>query len=113
MENIKTSFFSASNNPCRQYFKAMNMVFDAYRLPLADVRNKLAANVASKLLEGDKLSDNSVDNMTIHLGHGRLPAKIPDWAISVYAAYMWGWLNDYIPMDFSFWSKFNRRIFLE
>jgi hypothetical protein len=113
MGNIKTSFFSASNSPCRQYFKAMNMVFDAYRLPLADVRNKLAAIAVSKLLEGDKISELFVDNMAIHLGHGQLPAKIPDWAVSVYAAYLWGWLNDYIPMDFSFRSKFNRRIFLE
>ncbi|KAJ6098216.1 hypothetical protein N7499_002590 [Penicillium canescens] len=83
MGDIKTSFFSASNSPCRQYFKAMNMVFDAYRLPLADVRNKLAAIAASKLLEGDKLSELFVDNMAIHLGHGQLPAKIPDWAISL------------------------------
>lgn len=112
--NIKTDFFSVSNSPCRQYFKAMNMVFDAYMLPAADVRNTLAAKAALRLLEGDTLlSDNLVHNMTIHLGNGQLPAKIPDWAISVYATYLWGWLNDYVPMDFSFQSKFHRRIFLE
>ncbi|KMP03627.1 hypothetical protein CIRG_03319 [Coccidioides immitis RMSCC 2394] len=111
--DIKTDFFSCSNSPCRQYFKAMNMVFDAHMLQLADVRNLLAAKAALLLLDGEPVSENFVQNMTAHLSHSQSSGKVPDWAVHVYAAYLWGWLNDSIPMDFDYSSKFNRRIFLE
>lgn len=109
---IRTDFFTRSNSPCRQYFKAMVMVFEALKLPFADVRNMLAAKVAHQLLEGEPLSEDFVSNMTVHLGNGQPQTKIPDWAVQVYATYLWGWFGDHIPMDFDYHTRFNRRIFL-
>jgi hypothetical protein len=119
--DVQIEFFSGSNSPCRQYFKAMNMTFGAHKIRLADVRNTLAAKVALRLLLEDhnlvdelagELADEFVHNMVVYLGQDQEPVDVPAWAISVYATYLWGWLNDYIKMDFNFRGKFKRRVFL-
>lgn len=110
--DIRTHFFSCSNSPCRQYFKAMNMVFGSCAIDIADVRSALAARAVAELLDGDGLADDFVGNLESHLGQGRRPEDVPAWAVSVYATYLWGWLSDSVEMDFNFRGRFKRRVFL-
>lgn len=109
---IKDEFFSGSCAPCRNYYKAMIMVLDAHNVRVDEVRITLAALAARRYISGI-VTDEFVPNLTAHLSQGRLSGKnIPPWAITVFATYLWGWLNDFVEMDFDFRAKFKRRIFL-
>lgn len=114
--DIEIGFFSGSCNLCRWYFKAMNMVLDAEGIRLEDVRAVLAALAARRyLLEGrTSVADDFMPNLEAHLNQERpiITGEVPLWAVTVYATYLWGWLNDSIEMDFDFQGKFKRRVFL-
>ena len=110
--NIQDEFFSGSCAPCRNYYKAMNMVFDAYKIRVDDVRNTLAAVAARRCLDGISVANYFVPNLTNHLSKGQSSGEVPPWTITVFATYLWGWLNDSVEMDLNFREKFKRRIFL-
>lgn len=110
--DIKDEFFSASCTPCRNYYKAMNMVFDAYRVRVDDVRITLAALAARRCLDGISIVDDFVPNLMTYLSQGQCSGEVPPWTITVFATYLWGWLNDFVEMDFDFRGKFKRRVFL-
>ena len=110
--DVKDEFFSGSCSPCRNYYKAMNMVFDAYRVRVHDVRITLAAVAARRYLDQISVADDFVPNLMIHLSKGQSLGEVPPWTITVYATYLWGWLNDYVEMDLGFREKFKRRVFL-
>ncbi len=65
--DIKVEFFSGSCSPCRNYFKAMNMVFDAYSVRINDVRVTLAALTAHRYLDGISIGDEFLPNLMVHL----------------------------------------------
>lgn len=110
--DIKDEFFSGSCSPCRNYHKAMIMVFAARSVCIDDVRINLAALVARRYLDGISVDDKFVPNLMAHLSQGRSSGEVPPWAITVFATYLWGWLNDFVEMDFDFRAKFKRRVFL-
>ncbi|KAL8706089.1 MAG: hypothetical protein Q9201_000854 [Fulgogasparrea decipioides] len=110
--DIQDEFFSGSCSPCRNYYKAMNMVFDACKVRVDDVRNTLAALAARRCLDGTTLADELVPNLKAHLSKGQVTGEAPSWTVTVYATFLWGWLSDYIEMDFDFRGNFKRRVFL-
>ena len=110
--DVKDEFFSGSCSPCRNYYSAMNMVFDASRVRLDDVRITLAALAARRCLDGISTADDFVPNLMTHLSEGQFSGEVPAWTITVFATYLWGWLNDFVEMDFDFRGKFKRRVFL-
>ena len=110
--DIKDEFFSGSCSPCRNYYKAMNLVFGGYRVHIDDVRITLAAIAARRCLDGISVADEFLPNMRAHLKQGQVSSEVSPWIITVYATYLWGWLNDSIEMDFDYRGKFKRRVFL-
>jgi len=110
--DIKVEFFSGSCSPCRNYYKAMKMVFDAHKVRIDDVRVTLAALAARRCLDGISTADEFLPNLMFHLNQGQLPGMVRPWAIKINATYLWGWLNDFVEMDFDVRGKFKRRIFL-
>lgn len=110
--DVKVEFFSGSCSPCRNYYKAMNMVFDAYEVRVNDVRITLSALAARRCLDGISTADEFVPNLMAHLSKGQFSGEVPSWTIKVFATYLWGWLNDFVEMDFDFRGKFKRRVFL-
>ena len=111
---IKDEFFLASGTLCRNYFKAINMVFHAYQVRDNDVRNTLAALAARRCLDGISIVDEFVPNMMAHLSQsqGQVSGKVPPWTETVYATYLLGWLNDFVEMKFNYRRKFKKRAFL-
>ncbi|MCJ1366862.1 hypothetical protein MMC16_005993 [Acarospora aff. strigata] len=119
--DIKTQSFCQAGTPCWQYFQAMNVVFDRCRARIADVRIELAAQAAYDVLQG-QLAGNAmnfivdedifVERMASHLHGERRYLKAPSWAVTIYATFLWGWLNDFIATDDDFNAKFRRRVFL-
>jgi hypothetical protein len=110
--DIKDEFFSRSCSPCRNYYKAMNMVFDAYRVRVDDVRVTLAALAARRCLDGISIAGEFVPNLMAHLSKGQFSGEVPPWTITVFATYLWGWLNDFVETGFDLHGKFKRRVFL-
>ena len=110
--DILGDHFSGSCTPCRNYYKSMNMVFNAHKVCIDDVRNTLAALVARRCLEGMSVADEFLPNLRAHLSHGRTRTEVPPWAVTVFATYTWGWLGDFVKIDFHFQDKTKRRIFL-
>ncbi|KAK4691294.1 hypothetical protein P7C71_g5672, partial [Lecanoromycetidae sp. Uapishka_2] len=99
---------------CSAYHEAMCRVFRHHHISQADVRSTLAASAASKLLWPDGSNERSEEfeaNMRARLGVSS-PFNVPNWAIDVYANFLWGWLTDSIPADPDIISYFRRRIFL-
>lgn len=109
--DIRTEFFSGSCGPCRWYFKAMKLVFDAQKFRIDDVRITLAALATRRYLEGTSIPDEFVPNLKAYLKEERPMEEVPHWAVTVFATYLWGWLNDFIPMEFDL-GCFKRRVFL-
>ena len=82
-------------------------------IKVEDVRISLAAAVGSRLffsLFGDRggarILESFQHNMRNYLERCCLQAEateksrnIPEWAIDVYANYLWGWTRDSIPAD--------------
>lgn len=118
--DIKTQFFSGAATPCRHYFKAMNLVFDRCRVRISDVRVQLAARAAYTVLRrlvgdmGNVIGDEElfVSRMVSHLQGGSSYVMPPPWAVTIYATFLWGWLNDFIETDDNFKGRFRRRIFM-
>ncbi len=110
--DIKIEFFSGSSNPCRNYYKAMEMVFNAHRIRIADVRTNLAAHAACRYLDGIDGTPGPVPKLITHLSQGQDSGGVPPWAITVYATYLWGWLNDSMEMKMNIRGNFKRRVFL-
>ena len=110
--DIRDEFFSRSCTPCRNYFKAMNMVFDAYCVRMDEVRFTLAALSARRSLDGSSATPDFVPNLMAHLSGGQFSNEAPAWTITVFATYLWGWLNDFVEVDLDFQAKFKRRVFL-
>ena len=110
--DIRDEFFSRSCTPCRNYYKAMNMVFDAYRIRIDEVRITLAALSARRCLDGISAAQNFVPNMIAHLSKGQFSDEAPAWTITVFATFLWGWLNDFVEVDLDFQGKFKRHVFL-
>lgn len=111
--DVKEDFFSGSCSPCRNYYKAMIMVFDANKIQVDDVRNTLAALAARRCLDRVFVGEEFVPNLVSHLSQGQFLGEVPpSWAITVFATYLWGWLSDFIEMDFAIQEKFKRRVFL-
>ena len=110
--DIKAEFFSGSCNLCRNYYKAMEMVFNANNIRIADVRITLAARAACRYLDGTDVTREPVPNLITHLSQGQFSGDVPLWAIMVYATYLWGWLNDAIKTNLNIWGNFKRRVFL-
>ncbi|MCJ1430555.1 hypothetical protein MMC29_008473, partial [Sticta canariensis] len=109
--DIRTEFFSRSCAPCRWYFKAMTLVFDTQKFRIDDVRITLAALATRRYLEGTSIPDEFVPNLKAYLNQERPMEDVPLWAVRVFATYLWGWLNDFIPMEFDL-GGFKRRVFL-
>ena len=86
--DIKDEFFSGSCSPCRNYYKAMNMVFDAYKVRINDVRINLAALAARRCLDGISIADDFVPNLVNHLNKGQFSGEVPPWTITVFATYL-------------------------
>lgn len=119
--DVKTEYFFHSCAPSRQYFKAMNLVFEDADITMQDVRVALAAEAMYEIIrpqlasmEGnlDAVKQQVIVNIVSHLNQGRPPTRVPMWAVTVYATFLWGWLNDFIPIDDDMDGRFNRRIFL-
>lgn len=108
--DIKVEFFSGSCSPCRNYYKAMEMVFNAKSISIADVRITLAAHAACRYLDG--IDVEPMPKLITHLSQGQTLADVPPWAIIVYATYLWGWLNDSMEMNLNIRGTFKRRVFL-
>ena len=53
--DIKDEIFSGSCSPCRNYYKAINMVFDAYKVRIDNARHTLAAFAAHNAWMGSLL----------------------------------------------------------
>lgn len=110
--DIKVEFFSGSCTPCRNYYKAMEMVFKANSIRFADVRITLAAHAACRYLDGIDVTREHVPKLIAHLSQGQISGGVPLWAIIVYATYLWGWLNDSMEMNLNIRGNFKRRVFL-
>ena len=129
--NIGTDFFSQSADNCRYYYDHMVAAFSDHHISLTLLRKTLAAAVAWHVLFPKSptygLHDEKDDNgrqaymaaMVSHLYEGSEPkpmkydrAQNLDWALKLYATYLWGWLGDSMETDGDFLGKFRRRIFL-
>ena len=102
------------------------MVFRHNRIKLKDIRISLAAAVGSKVFlrrvrerGGAKSLEPFQQNMRMHLERCYFEAdateksrNVPEWAIDVYANYLWGWIKDSIPGDSELINYFRRRVFL-
>jgi hypothetical protein len=110
--DIRIEFFSESCNTCRWYFKAMVLVFEAFHLRMRDVRVELAVRAVKNYLAGIVVNkDFDEDTLRGLLGDGMVES-VPEWAVTVYATFLWGWMNDSIEMDFDFRGRFRRRVYL-
>lgn len=112
---VKTDFFSHSASLCRNYFKAMNLVFESGLINVDDVQVTLAAQSAYNLLGPAKAQVNEElfnSNMQQYLKDTGVVHLVPGWAVTVYATFLWGWINDSNSMDLSFNTRFQRRVFL-
>ena len=87
------------------------LVFDTQKFRIDDVRITLAALATRRYLEGTSIPDEFVPNLKAYLNQERPMEEVPLWAVTVFATYLWGWLNDFIPMEFDL-GGFKRRVFL-
>ena len=104
------------------YHEAMSMVFDHKNIKLEEVRISLAAAVGSRLFclrEGVMENEHFRKNMRLYLERCYLQAaspdrsrNVPDWAIDIYANYLWSWTTISIPADQNLMDYFRRRVFL-
>ena len=96
------------------YHEAMCRVFRYHMISIANVRNILAAAATSRILWPDGPSKRSTTfeaNLRNLLDHST-KRSVPDWAVDVYANYLWGWITCYVPADPDIIDHFRRRVFL-
>ncbi|KAL6722336.1 hypothetical protein ACLMJK_001443 [Lecanora helva] len=118
----RDGFFGGHSNKASAYYEAMSLVFEYEGISLADTRIQLAAAVGAKLFWQEDLAEESNDfqrSLTRYLERCYLgaetvekPSKVPDWAIDIYANYLWGWITDSIEADLNIIDYFRRRVFL-
>nr|AGU10912.1 hypothetical protein [uncultured organism] len=136
--NISKNYFSKSTDSCRQYFTAMKKLFNSLNIEFENVRRTLAAKVVSdnwrdtrtpqeKGLQEMNDETNSSSDLP-QLGEGFVQAfgpllgeqetpfvMVEDWALEIYATFLWGWLGDAVPLEddaLDFGQRFKRRVFL-
>ena len=129
--NIKTEYFSQSADNCRYYHDHMMAAFADKHISIPLLRKTLAAAVAWHVLFPEApvygLNDEKDDNgreaymlaMLSHLYEGSETRSMThdneqnlDWALKLYATYLWGWLGDSIDTNGDFLRKFRRSVFL-
>ena len=126
--SVKTDYFSGSADNCKYYYDAMEMVFEDSNISLDQVRKVFAAEAAWQILYPESKLYESIDEkdvkgrkqymarMLSHLHRGTMSAPIDvpniDWALKIYATFLWGWLHDSLETDGEFLGKFKRRVFL-
>ena len=114
--DIRVDFFSESSSISRLYFMSMLFVFDIQKVNLKAVRLTLAATAAWERyihdLDEKPTKEIFIKNMMTHLNSGRFLAAEHSWAVTVYATFVWGWLNNYITIDNNIKNRFRRRVFL-
>ena len=94
----------------------MILVFEHENLDLKAVRHALAASVVWECIL-EPLVDTSqkfeaIENMKSFLGSESASTQPEDWAITVYATFLYGWLGDYIDVEIDFEHGLKRRIFI-
>ena len=114
MGDTKDELFSGSCSPYLNYHKAMNMVFDPYRVRVDGVRRTLAALAARRCLCLDEISvvADFVPILITHLSKHQFSDEVPPWTIAVFATCLWGWLINSIEVDLDFRGKCKGRVFL-
>lgn len=123
----KNAFFGVDNSYLTSiYHESMSLVFRHKEIKLEDVRISLAAAVGSRrFLRRVEVSATSHElfqkNMQKYLERCYLEAdtktekssrNVPEWAIDVYATFLWGWISNSIPADPDLIGYFRRRVFL-
>lgn len=126
----KNDFFGVTNSYLTStYHESMSLVFRHKKIKLEDVRISLAAAVGSRRFLGRvkdrggsaKSHEAFQQNMEMYLERCYLEVdatmekssrNVPEWAIDVYATYLWGWITNFIPADPDLISYFRRRVFL-
>ena len=108
------------------YHESMSLVFLHRGIVMDEVRVSLAAAVGSRLFLGQDVDRDGAErleplqqNMRKYLERCYLqaepnkdPRNVPDWAIDVYASYLYGWITKSIPADPDLINYFKRRVFL-
>lgn len=119
--DVKTEGFCRSSNYCAYYYRAMEVAFRDTDTEFEEVRKLLAANVAWDILysnepppEDDEYVTREMftKQMLEHLGSHCPWKSYINWAVKVYATYLWGWLHDHLESDERFTQRFRRRVFL-
>lgn len=126
----KNAFFEVDNSYLTSiYHESMSLVFRHKGIKLEDVRIVLAAAVGSRRFlrrvkdRGDSAKSHELfqQNMKKYLERCYLEAdavtekssrSVPEWAIDVYATYLWGWTSSFIAADPDLIGHFRRRVFL-
>ncbi|KAI9877198.1 MAG: hypothetical protein M1830_004545 [Pleopsidium flavum] len=117
IRDIRTVAFQGSAIWAANYYCAMKVVFEANKTELMHVRRCLAAEAASQALRAEgwnvpSLSDVFISELCVH--DGQLPSEVccPEWALHIYATFLWAWFKDAIITDLVLADRFQRRIFL-
>lgn len=130
IDGDKNAFFGIKNSHLTStYHDSMSLVFRHREIKLEDVRISLAAAVGSRRFlrrvkdRGGSAKSHEAfqQNMEKYLERcyleadamtGKSSRNVPEWAIDVYATYLWGWITSSIPADPDLISYFRRRVFL-
>lgn len=114
--DVRAEYFSGSASTSRVYHDSMMYVFEAYKVDVHVVRMFLAAAAVWKEFVQHKnrapSEDTFIRNMMMHLNENKFFAPPVYWAVTVYATFLWGWLNNYLEIEDDFTHGFRRRIFL-
>ena len=120
--DVRVDHFHGSSNYCAWYHDAMCDLFKHNRLHVVQVRQAMAAACAADVLGARGNTDLAarIEDFFIlaqaqpgfaAAQGGKAVAEVPQWAIVMYARFVWSWLHDSIPADFSK-RRFRRRVFL-
>ncbi len=117
IEQIHIVAFQGSSIWAANYKCAMEVVFEADGIKLAHVRRCLAVEAAKPLSEWLPAKPSIPPELLLaelcRDDHQR-PADVqcPEWALNVYATFLWAWFKDAIVTDLGLTDNFQRRIFL-
>jgi hypothetical protein len=111
--DIRTEFFCHSANTCCWYYQAMELVFHARNLDVEQVRITLATKITERHLESSEPGVQAKIRTLLSYGTNSTNSKCaPDWAVSIYAAFIWAWVSDAVDMPEIVFERFKRRVFL-
>lgn len=129
----KHNFFGRHCYQSLTYYKAMSLVFSHNDIDMDNLRLPLAANVGTKLfwdrfspLLRDLLREEVEERLEpfteslrrylegcyLQVDMKEKSPNVPEWAVNVYANYLWGWVTNSIPSDPDLITHFRRRVFL-